>query len=117
MKRIEEFRLRIHEKGQRNLAVSRSFGDFVYKQASLPPEKQAVSVEPEIKIADRRGGDEFLIFACDGIWDVMSNQQCCDYIRRQMAEESMTLEKLRSTYYGVFGSRKQRQHECCFSCV
>jgi serine/threonine protein phosphatase PrpC len=70
-----------------DLAVSRSFGDFVYKQAhDLPPQKQAVSVEPDIKITDRRAGDEFLIFACDGIWDVMSNQQCCDYIRGQMAD-------------------------------
>eukprot|EP00944_MAST-04C_sp_MAST-4C-sp1_P014803 g14803.t1 len=78
-----------------DLAVSRSFGDFVYKQAhDLPPEKQAVSVEPEIKITDRRGGDEFLIFACDGIWDVMSNQQCCDYIRRQMAEGEHDIGKI-----------------------
>ena len=62
-------------------------------------------MEPEIKIADRRGGDEFLIFACDGIWDVMSNQQCCDYIRRQMAEGEHDIGcNLRSTYYGVFGS-------------
>eukprot|EP00943_MAST-04B_sp_MAST-4B-sp1_P009687 g9687.t1 len=70
-----------------DLAVSRSFGDFVYKQKqTLKPEEQAVSVEPEIKVTDRRPGDEFLIFACDGIWDVVDNQQCCDYIRGEMAD-------------------------------
>jgi serine/threonine protein phosphatase PrpC len=31
-----------------------------------------VSAEPEIKIVDRAPGDEFVILACDGIWDVMS---------------------------------------------
>lgn len=25
--------------------------------------------------------DEFLVLACDGIWDVMSNEDVCDYIR------------------------------------
>ena len=70
-----------------DLAVSRALGDFVYKQAShLAPEKQAVSIEPEMKTVAREAGDEFLIFACDGIWDVKSNQQACDFVRQAMMD-------------------------------
>ena len=30
--------------------------------------------------------DELLILACDGIWDVMSNQECCDELRQLLME-------------------------------
>ena len=31
-----------------------------------------------------RDGDEFLVIACDGIWDVLSSQQCVDYVRARI---------------------------------
>ena len=35
-----------------------------------------------VLLKDRdEANDEFLILACDGIWDVMSNEDVCDYIR------------------------------------
>ena len=37
---------------------------------ALPPEKQMVSPEPEVLIIDRNEEDQYLMFACDGIWDV-----------------------------------------------
>lgn len=77
-----------------DLAVSRAFGDFMYKQAQLPPEKQVVSIEPEMKTVARSSGDEFLIFACDGIWDVMSNQQACDFIRNKITSGVSDVGKL-----------------------
>jgi serine/threonine protein phosphatase PrpC len=56
-----------------DLAVSRALGDFEYKKTTAcRPEEQQVSAEPEIKVVDRVPGDEFVILACDGIWDVMS---------------------------------------------
>jgi len=27
--------------------------------------------------------DEFMVLACDGVWDVMSNAEVCDYVRRR----------------------------------
>ena len=64
-----------------DLAVSRALGDFVYKQnkpdgATLaPPDNQQVSVIPDITVIPRRGDMAFLVLCCDGIWDVMSNEQ------------------------------------------
>jgi len=30
--------------------------------------------------------DEFIVLACDGIWDVMSNQDVCDFVRLRLKE-------------------------------
>ena len=64
------------------LGVSRSFGDFKYKgDATLDPLKQMITPEPDfyIKIREPKK-DEFLILACDGVWDVMSLDEVCDYV-------------------------------------
>ena len=40
-----------------------------------PAERQAVTAFPEIRAFERHADDEFVVLACDGIWDVMSSQQ------------------------------------------
>jgi protein phosphatase 2C family protein 2/3 len=70
-----------------NLALSRAIGDFEFKKNhSLPPEEQVVTSDPEITGHERTDEDEFLIIACDGIWDCLSSQQVIDVVRRQIAE-------------------------------
>jgi len=65
-----------------DLAVSRALGDFDYKRRSdLPAAAQQVSAEPDIRIEERSPDDEFLVIACDGIWDVMTNDECCGFVR------------------------------------
>ena len=29
-------------------------------------------------------GDEFVVLACDGIWDVMSNEELCEFVRSRL---------------------------------
>ena len=71
-----------------NLALSRALGDFVYKQnSSLSAQEQIVSAEPditqcELKVAET---DEFIVIGCDGIWDVMTNQEVVSYVRNRLA--------------------------------
>jgi protein phosphatase 1B len=68
-----------------SLAVSRALGDFEYKNvAGKDACEQLVSPEPEVTIEERSDADEFLVLACDGIWDVMSNEELCDFIRSRM---------------------------------
>lgn len=64
-----------------SLAVSRALGDYDYKNVSgLPPTEQLVSAEPDLSVMDRSEEDEFLILACDGVWDVMTNEEVVSYI-------------------------------------
>ena len=66
-----------------SLAVSRALGDFAYKMdTTLAPIDQLVSPEPEVSVENRNGHqDEFLLLACDGVWDIMSNQEVADFVR------------------------------------
>ena len=70
-----------------SLAVSRALGDFEYKNVQgKGPCEQLVSPEPEIFEIERTAAeDEFVILACDGIWDVMSNEELCAFVRNRMA--------------------------------
>jgi len=69
-----------------SLAVSRALGDFEYKNVpGRGPCEQLVSPEPEVFVQQRDPAcDEFLVLACDGIWDVMTNEELCDFVRDRM---------------------------------
>ncbi|KAL7530758.1 hypothetical protein ACHAWF_003498 [Thalassiosira exigua] len=107
-----------------DLAVSRSFGDFGYKncagvgevesrndrswraggaspsQRSAPapswisggrPEDHRVTVCPDILVHNREPArDEFVVLACDGIWDRLTNRDCADLVRSLVREEGET---------------------------
>lgn len=78
-------------KGKRvdgDLAVSRGLGDFSYKSNETKPvEQQKVIPEPEILVYPRKHDlDEFLVLACDGVWDVATNEQCSDFVQELIGE-------------------------------
>lgn len=59
-----------------SLNLSRALGDLEYKRdKSLPPAQQMITAFPEVRTLQLQPGDEFLILACDGIWDVLTNQE------------------------------------------
>lgn len=68
-----------------DLASARSFGDFRYKlDPNIPPSKQQITVLPDVTILDRTDQDQFLILACDGVWDVMTNLEATRYVLSAM---------------------------------
>ena len=68
-----------------SLAVSRALGDFEYKmEPKLSPTEQLVSPEPDVSCLERENNDEFLLLACDGVWDVMSNEEVISFILAKM---------------------------------
>jgi serine/threonine protein phosphatase PrpC len=71
-----------------DLAVSRCLGDFHYKASpELPPDLQKVTCIPDFVLVDRDlQNDEFIILACDGIWDVLSCWQCSDLVQTILDE-------------------------------
>lgn len=70
------------------LAVSRALGDFEFKKDQLRgPCEQLVSPEPEVTVIERDPKDQFLVLACDGIWDVMDNMDLCEFIEYKLKVE------------------------------
>ncbi|XP_077596787.1 protein phosphatase, Mg2+/Mn2+ dependent, 1Nb (putative) [Stigmatopora nigra] len=68
-----------------SLAVSRALGDFGYKAAeNRPPQQQMVSPEPEVSVLGRSPADEFLVLACDGVWDAIGNEELCAFVRNRL---------------------------------
>eukprot|EP01035_Chromulina_nebulosa_P017718 gene17718-23310_t len=67
------------------LRMSRSFGDFLFKSNDeLSWDKQAVIAIPDIIIRERTNNDEFIVLACDGIWDVMSNSDVVAFVHNHL---------------------------------
>jgi len=68
-----------------SLAVARALGDFEYKKVKeIGPTQQMVSPEPDIYIKEIDPEDEFIVLACDGVWDVMNNNEICKYISSRL---------------------------------
>ncbi|KAL9621619.1 MAG: hypothetical protein Q9160_004011 [Pyrenula sp. 1 TL-2023] len=69
-----------------NLALSRAIGDFEFKKsADLSPEQQIVTAFPDVVTHEISEDDEFLVIACDGIWDCQSSQAVIEFVRRGIA--------------------------------
>lgn len=69
-----------------NLALSRAIGDFEFKKcANLPPEQQIVTAFPDVVVHEITDDNEFLVVACDGIWDCKSSQAAVEFVRRGIA--------------------------------
>ncbi|VEU34000.1 unnamed protein product [Pseudo-nitzschia multistriata] len=70
-----------------DLAVSRGLGDFTYKgNEMLPVDQQKVIPNPEFVCYPRSKNDEFMVLACDGIWDVANNEQCGSFVQSLLDE-------------------------------
>lgn len=71
----------------RGLNLSRAIGDFSYKSnANLAPDQQMVIAEPEICKISLQACDEFLVMACDGVWERLKSQECVDFVRKRIDE-------------------------------
>uniref|UniRef100_A0A8C8SR25 protein-serine/threonine phosphatase n=1 Tax=Pelusios castaneus TaxID=367368 RepID=A0A8C8SR25_9SAUR len=69
-----------------SLAVSRALGDFDYKAVAWRGQtEQLVSPEPEVyEVARCPGEDEFLVLACDGVWDAFNTEGLCAFVRSRL---------------------------------
>lgn len=70
-----------------SLAMSRALGDFTFKVNQRGnPEDDMVTALPEVISARLTADTEFIILACDGIWDCVTSQQCVDFVRRWLQQ-------------------------------
>ncbi|XP_066272215.1 protein phosphatase 1G-like isoform X2 [Branchiostoma lanceolatum] len=71
------------------LNLSRAIGDHCYKRnEDLPLKEQMITSLPDVRSIDMQPEDEFMVLACDGIWNVLTSQQVVDFVRNRLAEET-----------------------------
>ena len=67
------------------LALSRALGDFEYKNNSqLAVKDQVVTCFPDVKVEQIDASTQFILLACDGIWDVKTSQQAIDFMMQKL---------------------------------
>ncbi|VDN97573.1 unnamed protein product [Rodentolepis nana] len=78
------------------LNLSRAIGDHVYKQRSdLRMWDQMISALPDVTRTELvPGADEFLVIACDGIWNAMTSQAVVDFIRERLHTDTSAAQKV-----------------------
>lgn len=55
---------------------------------SLPPTEQMITALPDVKKLEVDPvKDEFIVLACDGIWNFMSSQDVVDFVRPRLNEK------------------------------
>merc|ERR1719450_994519 len=66
------------------LAMTRALGDVLLKMPVLP--NDVVSNVPDITSTDLNPQDVFVIVACDGLWDVINDQQAITLVNESLRE-------------------------------
>ncbi|EDO15532.1 hypothetical protein Kpol_479p20 [Vanderwaltozyma polyspora DSM 70294] len=86
-----------------NLALSRAIGDFEFKSNDeLSPEEQIVTCVPDVmEHSLDYSKDDFVILACDGIWDCLTSQECVDLVNYGISKGDMTLADISSRIIDV----------------
>lgn len=68
------------------LNLSRAIGDHAYKMnKDLKPEEQMISAMPDVKRITLEEDDEFMVLACDGIWNFMTSEEVVEFVRKRLS--------------------------------
>ncbi|CAH0720963.1 unnamed protein product, partial [Brenthis ino] len=78
------------------LNLSRAIGDHSYKQnKELDAKEQMITALPDVKkLTIETDKDQFMVLACDGIWNFMSSQDVCDFILPRLIEGRERLSQI-----------------------
>ena len=68
------------------LAVSRSFGDHSYKRY--------VTVRPFVQRVELSSDAEFVVLGCDGVFDVLQDEDVCRIVRENRQESASCAERI-----------------------
>jgi len=77
-----------------NLNLTRTLGDHEYKKnKKLKPEEQIISCVPDIRTYDIKDETDFLVLGCDGIWDVMLDQETVNFVTQRLLPRDCLTEE------------------------
>lgn len=69
------------------LNLTRAIGDLQFKNRKLRPHERAVTAYPEITTFELTNESEFVICACDGIWDCVEPQKLCEFVSKELKKD------------------------------
>ena len=56
------------------------------KNTNLKRHEQAVTVYPEVNMIKKTKDMEFIVIACDGVWDCVDDNKLCEYVSKNIKE-------------------------------
>ncbi len=65
---------------------------------NLKRHEQAVTVYPEVKTMKITKDMEFIVIACDGVWDCVDDDKLCEYISKNLKEGKRVTEIIANLY-------------------
>lgn len=74
------------------LAISRALGDHLLKENDI------VSAEPYVHSTELQSDDSYIILACDGVWDVMTDQEAVEFVNDKLTYYHQKLAEFRTTH-------------------
>eukprot|EP00511_Aplanochytrium_stocchinoi_P006545 CAMPEP_0204829486 /NCGR_PEP_ID=MMETSP1346-20131115/7682_1 /ASSEMBLY_ACC=CAM_ASM_000771 /TAXON_ID=215587 /ORGANISM="Aplanochytrium stocchinoi, Strain GSBS06" /LENGTH=432 /DNA_ID=CAMNT_0051959321 /DNA_START=244 /DNA_END=1542 /DNA_ORIENTATION=+ len=92
LNRIEAAGGHVTEQGRvnGNLNLSRSIGDLKYKvNDELDRAQQIITAQPDVRVFPIGPKDYFFILACDGVWDILSNEEIVELVKAQVVEDGI----------------------------
>ena len=109
------------------LAVSRAFGDADFKKgiqsiieaegggAPVGAEGQdwdqpLIVAEPDVEVTELTENDQFLLLACDGLFDVFAAEDIVEFVRSQMSEHGDTQRCCQNLTYEAIRKRNSRDN-------
>jgi len=85
-----------------NLNLSRSVADFEYKQdKNIDRCKQQVIADPDIYEYTINKNTEFMILACDGVWDCWSNTQVANFVWSKIRANTNLTDIIQSIFHQI----------------
>lgn len=59
---------------------------FCKQNKDLPPEEQMISALPDVRKLTLTHEDEFMVLACDGIWNFMTSEDVVKFVKTKLTE-------------------------------
>lgn len=90
-KRIRKAGGSVSSEGRVNggLNLSRAIGDHSYKENhELDMREQMITALPDIERIELTDDDQFMVIACDGIWNSLTSQEVVDFVNKRITRDS-----------------------------
>jgi len=88
------------------LAITRALGDHMLKENDI------VSAEPHVVATEICPDDSLLLLACDGVWDVMTDQEAVDFVASKFRMSKELAEEQRGPGDPPLNLNELAEHAC-----